>query len=138
MSVLINFSFNAILITIISFVIFTLLFKFSFSIMCEDDDCEGHWRMAILCGIVIALVCNTNVHYNKFEKKANLVIQDAQQTIQKAEKAVEEADKVKPQENYVCDKCEKPFVGNSENAFMKSDNTTKYYCNECLKQIEEK
>ena len=135
MSVLINFSFEAILITIIAFVIFTLLFKFSFSILC--DDCEGHWRMAILCGIVIALVCNTNVHYNKFEKKANLVIQDAQQTVQEAEKAVE-VDKVKPQENYVCNKCEKPFVGDSENVFKKSDNTTKYYCNECLKQIEEK
>lgn len=136
MSVLFNFSFDSILITIIAFVIFTLLFKFSFSVMC--DDCEGHWRMAILCGIVIALAYNTSVHYNKFEKKANLVIQDAQQTTQETEKAVEEADKVKLQEKYVCDKCEKPFVGNSENVFKKSDNTTKYYCNECLKQIEEK
>ena len=136
MSVLFNFSTDYIWITIIAFVIFTLLFKFSFSTLC--DDCEGHWGMSILCGIVIALAFNTSVHYDNFEKKVNQVIQDTQQTIQESEKAVEEADKVKPQENYICDKCEKPFVGDSENVFKKSDNTTKYYCNECLKQIEEK
>jgi len=35
--------------------------------------------------------------------------------------------------NYVCDICEKPFVGTEKNAFQKSDGTLKYFCDNCLK-----